>query len=194
MRVKRALALLLTVAMALSFMVFPVNATAPCTLSLSDAEATVTASAGQDVTVDVNISGLAEGEGWSALTLYVYYNSDLLTFKDYDYEDNGIWDVHTSSINKKGTNTLDVNAAPDAQDGEVVIPCEYGRVENLGECGMVWDGDRVGFFKNMYITNEVAKSPAKSIHLIVGAVAVIGASACSTILIVRKKCTVQSEQ
>lgn len=116
MRVKRALALLLTVAMALSFMVFPVNATAPCTLSLSDAEATVTASAGQDVTVDVNISGLAEGEGWSALTLYVYYNSDLLTFKDYDYEDNGIWDVHTSSINKKGTNTLDVNAAPDAQD------------------------------------------------------------------------------
>lgn len=79
-------------------------------------------------------------------------------------------------------------------DGEAVVPCEYGRVENLGECGMVWDGDRVGFFKNMYITNEVAKSPAKSIHLIVGAVAVIGASACSTILIVRKKRTVQSEQ
>ena len=116
MRVKRALALLLTVTMALSFMVFPVKATAPCTLSLSDAETTVTASAGQDVTVDVNISGLAEGEGWSALTLYVYYNRDLLTFKDYDYEDNGIWDVHTSSVNKRGTNTLDVNAAPDAQD------------------------------------------------------------------------------
>ena len=78
-------------------------------------------------------------------------------------------------------------------DGEEVIPCEYGRVENLGEGGMVWDSSRIGFFKNMYITDESVKSPAKSIHLIVGAVAVIGVLACTAAFIIRKKRITRSE-
>ena len=84
-KTKRALALLLTVAMTLSCIVLPASAetepTAPCTISLSNAEATVTAEKGSDVTVNVDISGLGDGEGWNALTLYAYYDSAILTYK-----------------------------------------------------------------------------------------------------------------
>lgn len=81
MKVKRMLAFVLALAMTLSLVVFPASAEEAFTVSLSDATATVTQTEGQEVTVDVNVSGLKEGEGWSALTLYVYYDSEVLEFQ-----------------------------------------------------------------------------------------------------------------
>ena len=114
-RTKRALALLLTLAMVLSFMVLPTNAAAPCTLSLSNAEATVTASEGQDVTVDVNISGLAAGEGWAALTLYIYYDPTVLTYKKQALGDN--YKAARDAIQDEGGSvSAQVAAGKDLQD------------------------------------------------------------------------------
>lgn len=81
MKVKRMLAFVLALAMTLSLVVFPASAEEAFTVSLSDTTATVTQTEGQEVTVDVNVSGLKEGEGWSALTLYVYYDSEVLEFQ-----------------------------------------------------------------------------------------------------------------
>lgn len=81
MKVKRMLAFVLALAMTLSLVVFPASAEEAFTVSLSDATATVTQTEGQEVTVDVNVSGLKENEGWSALTLYVYYDSEVLEFQ-----------------------------------------------------------------------------------------------------------------
>ncbi|MDO4373631.1 MAG: hypothetical protein Q4D08_08510, partial [Clostridia bacterium] len=81
MKVKRMLAFVLALAMTLSLVVFPASAEEAFTVSLSDATATVTQTEGQEVTVDVNVSGLKENKGWSALTLYVYYDSEVLEFQ-----------------------------------------------------------------------------------------------------------------
>lgn len=120
-KTKRALALLLSVAMTLSCIVFPASAetetTAPCTLTLSNVEATVTATEGSDVTVNVDISGLGDGEGWGALTLYAYYDNTVLTFKDWDYGDT-YWNAKTELEKTRGTATTVINAEKDQQDAD----------------------------------------------------------------------------
>lgn len=115
MKVKRMLAFVLALAMTLSLVVFPASAEEAFTVSLSDATATVTQTEGQEVTVDVNVSGLKEGEGWSALTLYVYYDSEILEFVEGTYGEAG----ETAAfrlLKSKASLSDQISAEKDAQD------------------------------------------------------------------------------
>lgn len=115
MKVKRMLAFVLALAMTLSLVVFPASAEEAFTVSLSDATATVTQTEGQEVTVDVNVSGLKEGEGWSALTLYVYYDSEFLEFVEGNYGEAG----ETAAfrlLKSKASLSDQISAEKDAQD------------------------------------------------------------------------------
>lgn len=115
MKVKRMLAFVLALAMTLSLVVFPASAEEAFTVSLSDATATVTQTEGQEVTVDVNVSGLKEGEGWSALTLYVYYDSEVLEFVEGNYGEAG----ETAALRllkSKASLSDQISAEKDAQD------------------------------------------------------------------------------
>lgn len=115
MKVKRMLAFVLALAMTLSLVVFPASAEEAFTVSLSDATATVTQTEGQEVTVDVNVSGLKEGEGWSALTLYVYYDSEILEFVEGNYGEAG----ETAAfrlLKSKASLSDQISAEKDAQD------------------------------------------------------------------------------
>lgn len=115
MKVKRMLAFVLALAMTLSLVVFPASAEEAFTVSLSDATATVTQTEGQEVTVDVNVSGLKEGEGWSALTLYVYYDSEVLEFVEGNYGEAG----ETAAfrlLKSKASLSDQISAERDAQD------------------------------------------------------------------------------
>ena len=120
-KTKRALALLLTVAMTLSCIVLPASAetepTAPCTISLSNAEATVTAEKGSDVTVNVDISGLGDGEGWNALSLYVYYDETILTYKKQALGET-FKAARTAIMNEDGAVSSQVSAGRDIQDAD----------------------------------------------------------------------------
>lgn len=115
MKVKRMLAFVLALAMTLSLVVFPASAEEAFTVSLSDATATVTQTEGQEVTVDVNVSGLKENEGWSALTLYVYYDSEVLEFVEGNYGEAG----ETAALRllkSKASLSDQISAERDAQD------------------------------------------------------------------------------
>lgn len=115
MKVKRMLAFVLALAMTLSLVVFPASAEEAFTVSLSDATATVTQTEGQEVTVDVNVSGLKENEGWSALTLYVYYDSEILEFVEGTYGEAG----ETAAfrlLKSKASLSDQISAEKDAQD------------------------------------------------------------------------------
>ena len=117
-KLKKTLSLLLAVAMLISTMVFPASAEGtPCTITVGNAEATVTESNGQDVSVNVDVSGFAEGEGWNALTLYVYYDSNLLTFKK---ATNGetFTSAFMSIIQQTGSISGGISAGKDAQDAD----------------------------------------------------------------------------
>lgn len=117
-KLKKTLSLLLAVAMLISTMVFPASAEeTPCTITVGNAEATVTESNGQDVSVNVDVSGFAEGEGWNALTLYVYYDSNLLTFKK---ATNGetFTSAFMSIIQQTGSISGGISAGKDAQDAD----------------------------------------------------------------------------
>ena len=115
MKVKRMLAFVLALAMTLSLVVFPASAEEAFTVSLSDATATVTQTEGREVTVDVNVSGLKENEGWSALTLYVYYDSEVLEFVEGNYGEAG----ETAAfrlLKSKASLSDQISAEKDAQD------------------------------------------------------------------------------
>lgn len=117
MKVKRMLAFVLALAMTLSLVVFPASAEEAFTVSLSDATATVTQTEGQEVTVDVNVSGLKEGEGWSALTLYVYYDSEVLEFVKGAFGKE--FQTVAANMFMSGVNFInDINAGKDTQDAD----------------------------------------------------------------------------
>ena len=115
--IKRKLAIVLAAAMLFSLVAMPVSADSSCTLSVSNAAVTVTDSQEQDVTVDVSISGLAPNTGWSGLTLYVYYDSDVMTYKTYSMG-NTYRDARKKLLDEEGTVQLAVSAGQDAQDAD----------------------------------------------------------------------------
>ena len=116
-RLKKVLSLLLTVAMIASFMVFPASAEETCEVALSNENVTVTQTQGQDVTVSINISGLNDGDGWGALTLYAYYDDSVLTFKDWDYGDTYLT-AETAIKKNRGSVTTVISAEKDVQDAD----------------------------------------------------------------------------
>lgn len=116
-RLKKVLSLLLTVAMIASFMVFPASAEETCEVALSNENVTVTQTQGQDVTVSVNISGLNDGDGWGALTLYAYYDDSVLTFKDWNFG-SAYWTAKTEIEKNYSSVTTAISAEKDAQDAD----------------------------------------------------------------------------
>ena len=116
-RLKKVLSLLLTVAMIASFMVFPASAEEACEVALSNENVTVTQTQGQDVTVSVNISGLNDGDGWGALTLYAYYDDSVLTFKDWNFG-SAYWTAKTEIEKNYSSVTTAISAEKDAQDAD----------------------------------------------------------------------------
>lgn len=114
-KVKRAVSLLLTIVMMLSFMAIPADAEENFVVSVSNETATVTEEKGQDVTVDIDISGLGNADGWSALTFYVYYDSDVLTYKK--WAPGSAYTAAKSAIEaESGTVSATIRAEKDAQD------------------------------------------------------------------------------
>ena len=114
-KIKRAVSLLLTIVMMLSFMAIPADAEENFVVSVSNETATVTEEKGQDVTVDIDISGLGNADGWSALTFYVYYDSDVLTYKK--WAPGSAYTAAKSAIEaESGTVSATIRAEKDAQD------------------------------------------------------------------------------
>lgn len=114
-KIKRAVSLLLTIVMMLSFMAIPADAEENFVVSVSNETATVTEEKGQDVTVDIDISGLGNADGWSALTFYVYYDSDVLTYKK--WVPGSAYTAAKSAIEaESGTVSATIRAEKDAQD------------------------------------------------------------------------------
>ena len=69
---KKAVSVILSIAMVFSLMAFPAYATTPMTVSVGSASA----SAGGTVSVDLSI---ADNTDLSALSVYVYYKANVLT-------------------------------------------------------------------------------------------------------------------
>lgn len=123
-KVKRYLSLLLVTAMITSFMYLPVCAAdVPCTITVSNVAATVTETSGQDITVDIDISNLSEGEGWSGLTLYLYYDSEIMEYKS--QKTGSTFNAARTAIqNANGSVNAVVSAGKDTQDAN-----ENGRTD-----------------------------------------------------------------
>ena len=96
-------------------MAIPADAEENFVVSVSNETATVTEEKGQDVTVDIDISGLGNADGWSALTFYVYYDSDVLTYKK--WAPGSAYTAAKSAIEaESGTVSATIRAEKDAQD------------------------------------------------------------------------------
>ena len=96
-------------------MAIPADAEENFVVSVSNETATVTEEKGQDVTVDIDISGLGNADGWSALTFYVYYDSDVLTYKK--WVPGSAYTAAKSAIEaESGTVSATIRAEKDAQD------------------------------------------------------------------------------
>ena len=112
---KRCLSVILSLAMLASLLCVPVYAATPCTLIVSDATATVTKTEKQTVDVNIDISELGANDGWSALSLYLYYDSTKMTYKK-NVPGNTFKTARNAIQDEGGSVSAQINASKDIQD------------------------------------------------------------------------------
>ena len=127
-RLKRALALLLTLSVLVSVMTFPASAAEEFTVSVGSGEV----NHGETIKLDVSIDNNTD---LSALTVYVYYKADLLTCTDANASNSAsgsndtIWYQHMAANMGKAFNEINPDDTKNISEEMPEIKVDVNKVD-----------------------------------------------------------------